>query len=277
VYDARAARFITMADLVGRLSTADVVFFGEQHDDPATHRAELAYLAEIGAHRKNVVLSLEMFERDVQGVVDAYRAGTLSDSAFLAASRPWPNYVKDYRPLVELARAHGWPVIASNIPRRLASAVSRAGLAAVDTMHANDRAFIARDMSCPHDKYYDLFAAEMTGHSAGGGGSADTAAATAMTKRFYEAQCTKDETMAEAIVAALDRAGAGAVVVHFNGAFHSNMRLGTVARVTRRRPDARIVVVTAVPVGDFATANLRELAELGDYILLTPRPPAASR
>ncbi len=277
VYDARAGRHITMRALTDRLAAADVVFFGEQHDDPATHRAELAYLAAVGARRDNVVVSLEMFERDVQSVVDAYMAGQVTDSVLMKTARPWPNYVTDYRPLVELARANGWPVIASNVPRRLASMVGRGGLAAVDTLSASERSLVARELICPRDAYYQRFAQEMSGHGPGGMSATDSLAATAMTNRFYEAQCVKDETMAESIVAALDRAGHGAILVHFNGAFHSNLGLGTAERVRRRRPAARIVVVTAVPVDDVATADARAFAELGDYILITPRPPQPKR
>ncbi|MEO5511524.1 MAG: ChaN family lipoprotein [Longimicrobiales bacterium] len=273
IYDSKAGRFITLPMLMSAVRDADVIFFGEQHDDPATHRAELAYLAAIGATRPNVVLSLEMFERDVQGVLDAYLRGATTDSLFLATSRPWPNYVKDYRPMVELARSHGWPVIASNVPRRIASSVGRAGLALLDTIPQTDRAFAARDVSCPRDKYYERFADEMSGHSAGGITTASDSAALASTNRFYEAQCVKDETMAESIVAALDRAGHGAVVVHFDGAFHSNMGLGTVARVQRRKPGARTVVITAVPVDAVTTADARTFAELADYIVLTPKTP----
>ena len=36
--------------------------------------------------------------------------------------------------MVELARARGWTVVASNIPRRLATDVSRKGLAAVEAL-----------------------------------------------------------------------------------------------------------------------------------------------
>jgi uncharacterized iron-regulated protein len=273
IYDSKAGRFITLPVLMSAVRDADVIFFGEQHDDPATHRAELAYLAAIGATRANVVLSLEMFERDVQGVLDSYLRGATTDSIFLATSRPWPNYVKDYRPLVELARSHGWPVVASNVPRRIASSVGRAGLALLDTMPKADRSFAARDLSCPRDTYYERFAQEMTGHSAGGITTASDSAALAMTNRFYEAQCVKDETMAESIVGALERAGSGAVVVHFDGAFHSNMGLGTVARVKRRNPAARVFVITAVPVDAVATADARSVAGLGDYIVLTPKPP----
>ena len=61
--------------LVDRVSRASVVFFGEQHDDPETHRAEAELLEAIARSGRPVVLSLEMFERDVQGVLDDYLAG----------------------------------------------------------------------------------------------------------------------------------------------------------------------------------------------------------
>ena len=55
--------------------------------------------------RRPVALSLEMFERDVQTVLDEYLAGLISERHFLLSSRPWKNYETDYRPLVEYARA----------------------------------------------------------------------------------------------------------------------------------------------------------------------------
>ncbi|MEX2177362.1 MAG: ChaN family lipoprotein [Gemmatimonadaceae bacterium] len=272
IYDSGAARYVSLATLASAAAEMDVVFVGEQHDDPATHRAELALLAAIGARNPNVVLSLEMFERDVQPVLDAYLAGQLPESAFVAESRPWPRYTTDYRALVELARAHGWPVVASNVPRRIASMVSRGGLDALDTLALGERAFAARVLSCPRDRYYELFAESMRGHSAGGGG-APVGDAEAMTNRFYEAQCVKDETMGEAIAAAHAKAGRDAVVVHVNGAFHSNMGLGAAERALRRIPGARGLVITAVPVDDLATANASGYADRAAYVILTPKPP----
>jgi uncharacterized iron-regulated protein len=274
IYDVKAARYIDIAALVDALASADVVFFGEQHDDPATHRAELAYLAGVGARTGAVVLSLEMFERDVQHTLDDYLANVITDSSFQAASRPWPRYTSDYRPLVEYARARGFAVVAANVPRRIASVVSHAGLAALDTIPASDRALVARDIACPHDAYYDRFAEEMTGHSAGAAAPASNdAAAIATTNRFYEAQCIKDETMAESIVAAHARAATGTTVMHFNGAFHSDLRLGTAMRVLRRDPRLKILVISAVPVDDVARADAVAYSTNADYIVLTPRPP----
>ena len=58
-------------------------------------------------------MTLEMFERDVQPLLDQYLAGNISEKNFLDGARPWDRYTTDYRPMVELARVHGWPVIAA--------------------------------------------------------------------------------------------------------------------------------------------------------------------
>src|SRR5438128_1766461 len=77
---------VSFADLVETTSMADVVFVGEQHDDPETHFAEFALLEGIGRQRSRVILSLEMFERDVQPMLDDYLAGRMTEADFLARS-----------------------------------------------------------------------------------------------------------------------------------------------------------------------------------------------
>ena len=260
--------------VIARAAMADVVFFGEQHDDPETHFAEFALLEGIGRKRSQVVLSLEMFERDVQPLLDDYLAGRMSEADFLARSRPWDRYATDYRGLVMLARARGWRVVAANVPRPIASAIGRKGLAAIDTLPPSSRTWLADTFSCPNDAYYTRFAQEMTGHSAGGGPptAADSAGMLAMTQRFYEAQCIKDETMAESIVRALGHPGGERIVVHFNGSFHSDYGQGTAQRVSRRFPDVRRLLITAVPVIDPATAALGEHGARADYVIFTRAP-----
>jgi len=267
-----SSRFqVSFDELIADAARSDIVFFGEQHDDPETHFAEFALLEGIGRQRRRVVLSLEMFERDVQPVLDDYLAGRMTEADFLAKSRPWERYATDYRALVVLARARGWPVVAANVPRPIASAVGRKGLAALDTLSVDSRAWAARTISCPRDAYYTRFAQEMTGHSAGGGPptAPDSAQALAMTSRFYEAQCVKDETMGESIALAYERAGVDAIVVHFDGAFHSDYRQGTVARTMRRALNLRSLVITAVPTADPRSALMGENAMKADYVIFT--------
>ena len=261
---------IPFAQLADAAARADVVFFGEMHDDDETHRAELALLDAIGQRRERVIVSLEMFERDVQPLLDAYLAGRMTEADFVAQSRPWPNYVADYRPIVELAKAKGWPVIAANVPRRLASIVSRRGLPAVDSLPSADRALIASDVQCPKDQYYDNFVAVMAGGHGGAGGApgATVPGARSMTDLFYESQCVKDETMAEAIVRGRTSC---AIVVHFNGAFHSDFGLGTVSRVTRRVPSVKTVVISAMPSANPGKEKVAEHLAKGQFIIIALR------
>jgi len=261
--------FAQMADAAAKV---DVVFFGEAHDDEETHRAELALLAAVGERRTKVVLSLEMFERDVQPVLDSYLAGRITEAEFREQSRPWPNYAADYRPMLELARAKGWPVIAANVPRRLASMVSRRGLASLDSLPPADRALAARDIECPKDQYYRNFVDVMGGGHGGAAGSDGAAGSMdAMMDQFYQAQCLKDETMAESIVAARAKAGTDAIVVHVTGAFHSDQGLGTVSRVTRRSSGVKGLVVSAVPTADPAREPAAEYLARGQFIIFALR------
>ena len=255
--------------LIADVATADVVFVGEQHDDPNTHRLEAALLE--GLLRRGVAptVSLEMFERDVQPLVDAYLAGTKSESEMLADARPWPRYKTDYRPLVELARANGWPVIASNVPRRLASAVAKGGRAVIDDLPPADRQLMAAALECPLDGYFDRFAESMASHPAP---NQTPEQLREMSERYYWSQCVKDETMAEAIAAAVARREKPGPVVHYNGAFHSDFGLGTAERVRRRLPGKRIVIISILPVESLDLLSpAGEDLERADYLVYTTR------
>ena len=273
VYDSRHKRFSDFVTLADEAARADVVILGEHHDDPGTHMMELALLQAVARRRSDVVLSLEMFERDVQPVLDRYLAGSISEDEFLKASRPWPNYPTDYRPLVEFARAQHWRVIAGDVPRRMAAAVSSKGLSAVTDLADSTRGWAATDIECPQDDYFKRFRAAMTEHPMGPGPAPTADELKAMTERFYQAQCLKDETMAESI-ARVRRDSDPPLVIQYNGDFHSDFGEGTAARVRRRLPDARVLVISAMPVASLDSIKPKPLRKEGDWLLFTRSPPA---
>ena len=247
VFDTHTKQFIDLESLAQALSQADVVFIGEQHDDAGTHRMQRAILEAVGRRRNDVVLAMEMFERDVQPVLDRYLAGQMDEAAFLAASRPWPNYATDYRPLVEYAKSRGWRVIAGNVPRRIASASVRQGMAAVTSLPDSSRPWAAQQYSCPEDRYYDRFVEAIGDHPMGPGPAIARDSLKKLQGAMYLAQCVKDETMAESIVAARGTGEHPPLVIHVNGDFHSDFAQGTAARVKRRLPKAKIAIVSALP------------------------------
>jgi uncharacterized iron-regulated protein len=273
VYDVGAGTFTDFESMAARAAAADVVFFGERHGHSPTHRLQHALLQAL-ARRGGATLSMEMFERDVAAVVSGYVAGDVDHGTFLAESRPLARYFPDYHPLVEEARSRGWAVVAANVPRALANRIAQEGLAVLDGLEATERRHAAAEISCPDDDYRRRFVEEMTRHP-----SADTTDAEADARRqqrFYEAQCVKDETMAEAIAAAT-ATGAARPVVHITGSFHSDYGDGIPVRLLRRAPDLDVVSVTIVTVADLDAADPAPHLDRADYLLFTLATPTAER
>ena len=259
VFDTRQKGFSDFETMLADLARADAVFVGEQHDDPNTHRIELAIVEGLTRRGVPVVVAMEMFERDVQDNVDKYSAGAITEEQFLKDSRPWPRYATDYRPILEFAKANQLPIVASNVPRRVASGVGKTGLPAVDGLGA-DRRLAARELQCPTSgSYYDRFVEAMGGHSGA-------------TPNFYLAQCVRDETMGESVADTFQKAPGHVAIVHFDGAFHSDFGEGTADSARRRMPGRRIAVVSILPVADLdslrpADADLKR----ADYLIYTAK------
>ena len=249
------------------------ITIGEQHDDPNTHRLEYALVSGLKRRQIAPTVSLEMFERDVQDVLDRYLTGAINEEQLLKEARAWPRYSTDYRPLVELAKTEGWPVIAANLPRRFATEIARTGEGSIGNLSTADRALVARDLQCPQDAYFDRFTSAMTDHSPSGDGRpappSDEQRAT--NERYYWAQCSKDETMAESIArASLARAGRPGPVVHVTGAFHSDFGAGTAERTRRRLTGKTVTIVSILPVSDLDTlAPAGDDLKRADYLVYT--------
>lgn len=267
-----ASKRTLLSVMLDQLAEADVVVVGEEHLSPAAHLLEMRVLEGLWARRSNIILSLEMFERDAQPLLDKHLAGAITEEEFLKSSRPWDNYKTDYRPMVEFAKEKGIPVIAANVPREMARKMSREGFAAL-TEHPEWR---AAQTTAPRDKYFENFVDVMSGGHPGmekktSGKAVKEIPQTVL--RAYDAQCLKDDTMAESIVRCFEGKATKPLVVHFVGGFHSNYRLGTVTRIASRNPSLKIAVVSCVstqnPLLDDATPH----KGLGDFIaLITPGP-----
>lgn len=273
VYNSEDKKFSDFEMMLTELARADVVFVGEQHNDSATHRLELAILEGLARRRNSIIVALEMFERDTQQAMDDYLAGRITEQEFLKISRPWPDYATDYRPLVELAKAQGWRVVAGNVPRKYASQVGRGGLAVLDKLPVAERALIAGEVTAPNDDYFKKFAETMSAHPGSTGEKKTESEERATMERFYQAQCVKDDTMAESVAKSFSNAAdPRPLILHFNGAFHSDYRLGTVARTRQRLPKARVQVVSIVPLEQLDSIKAEEFRKRGDYVVFSLKP-----
>lgn len=263
----------TLDAAVQELADADVVFFGEQHDDPHAHALELALLERLYARDPHLTLSLEMFERDVQGVLDEYLHGYITETHFLQSARPWSNYKEDYRPLVEFCKEHQLPVVAANAPRRYVNIVSRKGQAALRELPKTSRAYLAPlpySMAIPPE--YDRQLTEVFGgsHDAANGKSAPAPQPGMPDPALLkQAQGLWDATMADSLARAA-RANRGRRILQVNGAMHSDSSFGIAARLHALNPHLRIKIVTVRPDAAYPALPSGLPTGLADIIAVTP-------
>ncbi|MFT7679171.1 MAG: putative iron-regulated protein [Planctomycetota bacterium] len=251
---------VDMQTMLDELADADVVFLGEEHDSGVVHRLQFEVTRGLLEHHGKLAVSMEMFERDGQGMLDLYLAGGISEERFLKLTRHWPNYADHYRPVIELAKSEGLPVIAGNCYRPIASKIAKKGL------HAGlGSPWAALRVDVSQGAYLDKFMQAMATSRKEGEPVPEHVL------RFYASQCVKDSTMAESIALYFDELGEEAApVVHWCGRFHSDFGLGTVERLRKLRPDLKIIVVSGSKdedLGSGADASDRERADYLWYVL----------
>jgi len=229
-----------------------VIFIGEEHESRVSHRAELTILKGLADRDLNLVLALEMFERDVQDILDAYLKGKISEKKFLKQARPWPNYPEDYRPLIEFAKKRGMPVIAANIPRRAAAAVAMANKVSPDVV-GEDRRYLPITLHLRSKEYYKRFASsmeEMPHFTPMKGMKVDG---------LYKAQVLKDSVMAASVEPFLDRR-----TLFCCGHFHSDYHLGIPYQLRKNHPKLRIAVIAMA--SSVEKLLMKDRSKVADFI-----------
>lgn len=248
--------------IIAAAGGVNVVFLGENHDDATAHALQLRIfkaVVEKYAKERPTALSMEMFERDVQVVVNEYLNGLISENHFLASSRSWKNYATDYKPLVELAKSNKLPVIAANAPRRYINMVSRNGRSALDPLTKEAKEWLAPiPWAQPSEAYSNKFKALM-------GPSPEAQMGLV---NILGSQSLWDATMAYSVSQFL-RKKKNPLVVHLNGGFHTENRLGTAEQLMNYAKKAKFIVVTMRYESDFKTFDKAKHGGLGDFVILT--------
>ncbi|WP_373499662.1 ChaN family lipoprotein [Desulfococcus sp.] len=296
IFDA-AGTPVTMDDIVRAAADADAVFIGEEHGNPAAHHLELEILrrlheacasAQAPRSPRDLLLSMEMFERDIQGVVDEYLADLITERHFLKASRPWPAYRSDYRPLIEFAKTHGVPVVAANAPGRHVNRAARLGRSSLEGLPRASKAWLPPlPYGLPSDRYREKFKAfwetlrdEGGGHGPVPNRPAEKPAPDEISvrpeaetnpqdgfERMLDAQALWDAGMAWSLAEALERRP-GALALHVNGKFHSEYGLGIPEHLVQYRPGASFVTVTVLSLPVFPDFD-PGAAGAGTFIIIT--------
>lgn len=275
---------VDIENILESFDSADVCLVGEVHDDPVAHAVEYAlFRAAIRRYKgakaetnRSVLLSLEMFDRDVQPVVDEYIAGCIPEADFLKDSRPWPTFETDYRPLVNLAQDHAVPVIAANAPRRYVSIAGRKGAGALDDLRGVSSE-AAKWLPPQHllgasPEYREKFIAFM-GQPPLEENNGCPYIGLSLTDNMLAAQCMWDASMATSIHDKLS-VTPDAFILHINGKFHSEQSLGIPEKLLELNEEVKIKIVTVVPTPssvdiDSLTELPKELWGFGDFVVLS--------
>lgn len=244
------------SDMLAAAQKADVVLFGELHNNPIAHWLQLELTQSLyQTAGSNLLLGAEMFETDNQLILTEYLAGLISQKSFEDEARLWKNYSTDYKPLVEFAKTNKLPFVATNIPRRYASLVFKSGIETLDSLSSEAHQYIAPipiDMDLTLPGYQAML--EMGAHSGGN------------PENMPKAQAVKDATMAHFILKNLHK---GSKFIHYNGAYHSNNYEGIVWYLKKQNPKLKILTISSVE-----QENITQLAEenlnLADFILCIP-------
>lgn len=256
IYSVERQQLVTPEDIVNDMEHADVLFFGEEHNDSTCHGLEKLLFTKLSEkYPGRTALSMEMFETDCQNVLNEYLTGLIREKDFQADARPWPNYA-DYRPMIEYAKTYQVPVVAANAPQRYVSMVNRTGMESLERLSRTGKSFLPPlPIDTATGAYYEKFLQIMGGHAMPG-------------MQMYQAQNLWDATMAWS-VAKFARKHRGYKIFQVNGSFHSDQKLGAVAQLKKYDKHLRVLNIATCADADFKNPDWNALKNKGDYILVT--------
>ncbi len=221
--------------LINKALEADIVLFGELHNNPISHWLQLEITTDLYSEKgSNLVLGAEMFESDNQMLLDEYLSGLIKQKNFEDEAKLWNNYKTDYKPLIEFAKENELKFIACNVPRRYASLVHKKGFEGLNNLSDD-----AKNLLPPLPIEYDP---ELPGYKAmaemmkgmGKGHANDN---------LPKAQAIKDATMAYFIMQNFE---SGKLFIHYNGSYHSDNFEGISWYLKQMNPDLKILTISSI-------------------------------
>jgi uncharacterized iron-regulated protein len=262
IYSTQAQKEVPIDDVIGQMDHADVLFFGEEHNDSTCHVLEYLLLNKINEkYPGKTALTMEMFETDCQEVLNEYLEGFIREKNLITEARAWQNY-KDYRPLIELAKTDHIPVVAANAPARYVNMVNRLGLSSLDKLDATAKAWLPPlPVDTATGAYYQKFLDVMGSHTSMGG------------MQMYQAQNLWDATMGWSIARFLKK-HRDYKILQINGGFHSEEKLGAAAQLKKYDRKASIINIACFADENFENPDWSKFSKDNDYIILTdPKLP----
>lgn len=268
IYSVKLAKEVSINDIVEDMKSYDVLFYGEEHNDSVTHFLEYKIFESLYAKYSNTVtLSMEMFERDAQPVMNEYLTSDIREKNFKKDARVWSNY-RDYKPMVELCKTHKLDVVCANAAGRYSNLAGRNGQKALMALPSESKKYFA---PLPYDtasgKYYD----KLMGLSHDPKDTAKKAPSPMMGMGGFNlvmAQSLWDATMAYSISDYLKN-HKGKKIFQVNGRFHSDEGFAVVTQLNKYSPKTKVLIISSGSDDSFPNIKWDNFKNLGDYIIMT--------
>lgn len=251
----KKGKIVDYQEMIKKATKANVILFGEQHDNPIAHWLELEFTKDLfKAQKGEIILGAEMFETDNQLLLNEYLSGQIRENNFEKEAKLWPNYKTDYKPLINFAKENNTGFVATNIPRRYASMVFYKGLNSLDALSDDAKKLLPPlpihvNMELP--TYKALLDMDEDGHD---------------DINFPHAQMVKDASMGYFISNAIPESG---TFIHYNGAYHSDHFEGISWHIQQYAPDTKIMTISTVTQENISVLE-KENMEKADFIICIP-------
>ena len=234
------------------LREADVILFGEYHNNPIAHWLEQEVAGDLTVYD----LGLEMFETDEQAALDQFMAGSVTvEQLDSMVGGLWPNFNTDYLPLLQQAKQQNARVYATNTPREYARMVFQRGFVVLQSLPAEQQAELP-PLPPPYDAELPGYKAMlMPGQGPGHAG-----------ENFPKAQAIKDATMGWFIAKNVRQ---GWPFLHINGSYHSDNFEGIGWYLRNYKPQLKVVTVTTLEQAE-VDRLIPENVGKADYTILVP-------
>ena len=248
LYNAKGNK-VSYEKMLKNLQKQDVVLIGELHNNPISHWLELE-ITQALSEKRQLVLGAEMFERDNQAALTSYLQGKITAKGLDSSARLWKNYKTDYAPLVNFAKEKNLPFLATNVPRKYASQVSRGGFESLANLTSEEKTWVA-----PMPIAYD---ANLPGYQ-----KMLTMMGEHTSPNMPKAQALKDATMAHFL---FTNWTPGSLFIHYNGSYHSEYYEGISWYLKRSKADIKIATIATVSQKEIDSLLPEHLLK-ADYII----------
>ncbi len=276
IYSVKLDKEVPLNVIAEDMINYDVLFMGEEHNDSVTHYLEKTMLSLMyDKYGDDLALSMEMFERDVQPVMNEYLNGFIKEKHFIKDARVWSNY-RDYKPMVEFAKENKLDVICANAASRYANLAGRKGQEYLKKLpDASKQNFAPLPYAVATGGYYE----KLTGiHQAPAGAPADTTAPAQNNMGMgnfdlVAAQSLWDATMAYSITE-YRKKNKSKKIMQVNGKFHSDEGYAVAAQLKNYNAKIKRLIVSTSSDDAYPKIDWSKYKKYGDYIIITdPKVP----